>query len=164
MAHTFPQRLSISRAMGLIFFYVSPKFCYVLDSIYSGAPVSYGRNKEKVENWISIVSNGIKAAGVPEDKKLALLLDRDNLKARKGKIKLELFALKQTGDFDSFLSKFQELANGSGMEQEELIEPKTIEEAHKKFIAMKFEKNLEFIIGSLKKNIKNLINRTPRKN
>ncbi|RNA02990.1 hypothetical protein BpHYR1_012993 [Brachionus plicatilis] len=116
------------------------------------APMSYGRNKENVENWISIVSNGIKAAGVPEDKKravitpyvkettlitllnyqknstlktfeeyLKLLLKRDNSKARKGKIKLELFALKQTGDFDSFLSKFQELANESGIEQEDLM-------------------------------------------
>ena len=107
---------------------------------------------ENVENWISKVSNGIKAAGVPEDKKLAvitpyvkdtalntllnyqrnssiktfegylkLLLERDNSKARKGKIKLELFKLKQTGEFDSFLSKFQELANESSMAQKDLI-------------------------------------------
>ncbi|RNA32079.1 hypothetical protein BpHYR1_035366 [Brachionus plicatilis] len=43
---------------------------YVLDS---NTPVYYGRTTENVENWISIVSNGIKAAGVPEDKKLAVI-------------------------------------------------------------------------------------------
>ncbi|RNA41032.1 hypothetical protein BpHYR1_051437 [Brachionus plicatilis] len=129
---------------------------YVLDS---NTPVYYGRT-----------------AGVPEDKKLAVItpyvketaLKRDNSKARKGKIKLELFKLKQTVEFDSFLSKFQELANESSMAQEDLIlifshalkpkcalkvqirEPKTIEEAYK--IAIKFEKNLKFISGSFKEH------------
>ncbi|RNA01901.1 hypothetical protein BpHYR1_003807, partial [Brachionus plicatilis] len=105
--------------------------------------------------------------------------------ARKGKIKLELFKLKQTGEFDSFLSKFQELANESNMAQEDLIlifshalkpkcalevqirEPKTIEEAYK--IAIKFEKNLKFISGYLKehkprKKLKSLKNGTKTNN
>ena len=43
---------------------------YVLDS---NTPVYYGRSTENVENWISIVSNEIKAAGVPEDKKIAVI-------------------------------------------------------------------------------------------
>ncbi|RNA39340.1 hypothetical protein BpHYR1_054663, partial [Brachionus plicatilis] len=43
-----------------------------------------------------------------------LLLERDISKARKGKIKLEPFALKQTGEFDK-------LANEPGMAQEDLI-------------------------------------------
>ena len=164
---------------------------YMLDP---NTPLFYGRSNENVENWISIISNSIKAAGVPEDRKLAvitpyvrdsalntllsyqkssgvktlegflkLLLERDNSKARKGKIKLDLFELKQTGSFDEFLAKFQELANESGMGQEDLIlifshalkpkcalevqirELKTIEEAYK--IAIKFEKNLGFIKG-----------------
>ena len=95
---------------------------------------------------------------------MKILTDRGNLKTRKNNVKMELFKIKQTGNYDEFFSKFQELANESGMGQDDLIllfsnalkpkcglevqirEPETIEEAYK--IASKFESNFNKLKSS----------------
>lgn len=84
-----------------------------------------------------------------------LLLQSDNAYARKNDIKKKIFSLKQTGNFDDYMRKFQELALESDLREEDLItffiiglknrakfelqvrEPKTLSEAYS--IAIKLE-------------------------
>ena len=86
--------------------------------------------------------------------------------------------IKQTGGYDEFFSKFQELANESGMGQDDLIllfsnalkpkcglevqirEPETIEEAYK--IASKFEANFSKVKGNESIHRTNMVKREYR--
>ena len=162
---------------------------YRLDA---NTPVYRGRKDENVEQWITIVLNNLRAAGVPKNKSLyvitnyltegalsslikyqrdtpraqrshieffKILLERDNNVIRKNVIKNKLMNLRQTGAFDEYLYKFQELANESEMREEDLLlmfsnglkqrnkfevmvrEPKTLAEAYA--IASKFEQCID---------------------
>lgn len=84
-----------------------------------------------------------------------LLLQSKNAIARKSEIKIKIANLKQTGNFDKYMRKFEELAFESNLREEDLIkffiqglkqrtkfelqvrEPKTLSEAYS--IAIKFE-------------------------
>jgi hypothetical protein len=46
------------------------EFGYKLDP---HTPIHFGRSSDNVEKWITIISNALKAAGVPEDKKLYVI-------------------------------------------------------------------------------------------
>ncbi|RNA39823.1 hypothetical protein BpHYR1_014265 [Brachionus plicatilis] len=75
--------------------------------------------KQEIKKEIKEEANKEKAEGLKWPSSNSS--EEREFKNEKRKNNLELFALKQTRDFDSFLSKFQELADESSMAQEDLI-------------------------------------------